>query len=324
MLKPFIPARMQLAWRRGRTRVLYPFYKRVWPICQDACKPPMDWGGWPDQKKFAFVLTHDVESHRGHENCARLASIEEELGFRSAMYFVPERYSVSPELRHYLTSHGFEVGVHGLKHDGKLYNSRSSFHKRAVEINRYIKEWAAVGFRSPAVQHNLAWIHDLDIEYDASTYDIDPFQPQSGGMGRIFPLWVPREGNEKGFVELPYTLPQDWTIFSELQEKNIEIWTRKVDWIAEHGGMVLLITHPDYMNVDGEPLKCVEYPAQFYVDFLTYVKTKYEGQYWHVLPRQMARFWAKNHNNPDEFWEWREKGEFLCSRCRTLTKKRQG
>jgi hypothetical protein len=37
-----------------------------------------------------------------------------------------------------------------------------------------------------------------------------------------------------------------------------------------------------------------EYPADYYGEFLEYVKEKYEGQYWHVLPREMARFWKNN------------------------------
>ena len=36
-----------------------------------------------------------------------------------------------------------------------------------------------------------------------------------------------------------------------------------------------------------------EYPVEYYVEFLEYVKKKYEGQYWHVLPREMARFWRE-------------------------------
>ena len=37
-----------------------------------------------------------------------------------------------------------------------------------------------------------------------------------------------------------------------------------------------------------------EYPADYYGKFLEYVREKYEGQYWHVLPREMARFWKNN------------------------------
>ena len=62
----------------------------------------------------------------------------------------------SEELRNYLTENGFEVGVHGLNHDGKYYNSRAIFRERALKINRYIRDWGSVGFRSPSMLHNLA------------------------------------------------------------------------------------------------------------------------------------------------------------------------
>jgi len=35
-----------------------------------------------------------------------------------------------------------------------------------------------------------------------------------------------------------------------------------------------------------------EYSADYYREFLEYVKEKYEGQYWHVLPKDLARFWV--------------------------------
>jgi hypothetical protein len=40
--------------------------------------------GWPNGKKFALVLTHDVESAEGLDKCYQLAEIEERLGFRSS------------------------------------------------------------------------------------------------------------------------------------------------------------------------------------------------------------------------------------------------
>jgi hypothetical protein len=99
-------------------------------------------------------------------------------------------------------------------------------------------------------------------------------------------------------VELPYTLPQDFTLFILMKEKNIDIWKKKLDWIVEKGGMVLLITHPDYMN--GQKKKCgiEEYPMEFYEEFLDYVRTKYGDQYWNPLPKEMARFWKQNMATP--------------------------
>ena len=54
---------------------------------------------------------------------------------------------IGRELRDELTSNGFEVGVHDLHHDGKLYRNRASFADKATRINRYLEEWEAAGFR---------------------------------------------------------------------------------------------------------------------------------------------------------------------------------
>lgn len=267
--------------------------RNIWPIDESASIPPARWNGWPEEKQFALVLTHDVDTAKGQENCWKLMDLEEKLGFRSSFNFVPERYEVSTELRHYLTSRGFEVGVHGLNHDGKLYNSRGIFKERAVRINKYIKEWGSAGFRSPAMHHNLEWIHDLDIKYDASTFDTDPFEPQADGMGTIFPFWV-SNSSQGGYLELPYTLPQDFTLYVLMKERGIDIWKRKLAWIAEHGGMVLLNVHPDYMNFDGKNNGLEEYPAVYYEEFLELIKKEYHNRYWHALPKEMADFWNLN------------------------------
>jgi hypothetical protein len=296
-IKPVIPRRIQIEMRRRMVIKKRLSCKHIWPIDEKASNPPEWFLGWPEQKQFALVLTHDIDTEKGQEKCQQLMKMEEDLGFLSSFNFVPERYSVSKELRDYLASKGFEVGVHGLNHDGKLYKSKNIFKERAIRINQYLKEWDAVGFRSPAMHHNMNWIKYLDIGYDASTFDTDPFEPQSDGMRTIFPFWVGEDSNKGGYVELPYTLPQDFTLFILLREKNSTIWKKKLDWIVEKGGMVLMNTHPDYMNFDGKKLCIEEYPVQYYKEFLKYIKSKYEGQYWHVLPKDMAGFCSKNYKN---------------------------
>lgn len=293
-LKPLIPRGLQIILRRqmiSRQRLLC---KDTWPIDQKAAKPHDGWSGWPEQKQFAVVLQHDVETQCGHDKCHELMEVEESLGFRSSFNFVPERYEVSEKLRNDLTRRGFEVAVHGLKHDGRLFSSKNVFQRRATRINRYLKEWRSVGFSSPSMHRNLDWIHALNIEYDTSTFDTDPFEPQPDGLGTIFPVLMDGKSNQKGFIELPYTIPQDFTLFVLMKEKNIDIWKRKIDWIIEKGGMALLLTHPDYMNFGGQKLGIQEYPAEFYMEFLERVKSKYEGQYWHVLPKDVARLCQKN------------------------------
>jgi hypothetical protein len=290
-IKPLIPRIFQIFLRRVRARFKRKVYSSIWPIDERSGKIPDGWKGWPDAKKFAIVMTHDVELELGQSRCKMLAELEQKLGFKSSFNFVPERYKVSAELCQYIVESGSEVGVHGLYHDGKLYKSREIFMDRAVKINKYLADWGAVGFRSPSMHHNLDWLHDLNIQYDLSTFDTDPFEPQPDGVNTIFPFWVNHKTSGKCFLELPYTIAQDSTLFIILNEKNINIWKRKVDWIAERGGMVLANTHPDYMSFNGKRKKIQEYPVEYYAELLEYFKTKYENQYWHVLPKEMAAFW---------------------------------
>ncbi|MFQ5741527.1 MAG: glycosyltransferase [Acidobacteriota bacterium] len=289
-VKPLIPRRIQLQLRRWRVSRQLPSYRRVWPIDPEAGTPPEGWKGWPGGRQFALVLTHDVESAKGQQKCRALASLEESLGFRSAFNFVPEGYTVDPDLRAELRDRGFEVGVHGLNHDGKLYSSHCVFQDRAKRINAYLKNWTAVGFRSPAMHHDLDWIRELHVEYDCSTFDTDPFEPQPDPAGTIFPFWGGGTSGTGGYVELPYTLCQDFTLFVLMRQKTISIWQQKLDWIAEKRGMALVNTHPDYMNLSSEPGSIEEYSVERYRDFLEYVKDAYEGSYWHALPREAAHY----------------------------------
>ena len=56
----------------------------------------------------------------------------------------------------------------------KSYSSREEFNRKAQRINKVLQEWNAVGFRSGYMLRNLEWISELDITYDASTFDTDP------------------------------------------------------------------------------------------------------------------------------------------------------
>jgi hypothetical protein len=308
--------------RKARIRRMLPSYMSVWPIYQEAGKTPKGWAGWPEQKKFALVLTHDVESSKGRDKCEQLIRLEERLGFRSAFYFVPKKYVVSSELRNYLINKGFEIGVHGLEHDGKLYNSRREFKRNAAEINKYLRQWNSDGFSSPCMHHNLEWTHDLNIRYDISTYDTDPFEPQGGGIGTIFPFCVKGPTNNGYYVEVPYTLPQDFTLFILMKEKNIDIWVKKLDWIVNQGGMVHLKTHPDYMSFDNSKMGREEYSADFYTKFLEYIKYTYSGNYWHVLPKDLAQFCSANTSNHNNY-EMQKPSKILCSCCKSLVKQKR-
>ena len=83
-----------------------------------------------------------------------------------------------------------------------------------------------------------------------------------------------------------------------MQETTIDIWKRKVDWIASHGGMILVNTHPDYICFDGIPQR-EEFRVELYIELLEYIHSKYDGCYWNALPRNVAEYWrmvAESHS----------------------------
>jgi hypothetical protein len=293
LLKPLLPRRVQIAMRRAAIRVQQKRHAAVWPIDPACAGAPAGFPGWPSGKQFAFVLTHDVETAIGRDRCLALQDLDRTWGFRSSFNFVPERYHVPAELRARLVAGGGEIGVHGLKHDGKLFSSWKVFEERAARINGYLAEWGAVGFRAPAMHHNLDWIRHLDIEYDESTFDTDPFEAQPDGVRAVFPFWVPPAGGRAGYVELPYTLPQDFTLFVLMKQPGIVVWARKLDWLAARGGMALVDAHPDYMCFGPGAPRLEEYPVRLYEELLRYVSERYAGACWNPLPRELARFWRE-------------------------------
>lgn len=294
-IKPFIPRRLRLAMRRGRARGIFKHCSDTWPISEAAGQPPPGWKGWPEDKQFAVVFTHDVESGAGLERVKNLAEMEMACGLRSSFNFIPEgTYEDPVELRAWLDSNGFEIGVHDLNHDGRLYESREGFREKAKRINHYLKSWGAAGFRSGFMLRQLDWLHDLEMVYDASTFDTDPFEPQPEGSHTIFPFRVePGEGEPgPGYVELPYTLPQDSTLFLILGEESPAIWKYKLDWIAARGGLALVNIHPDYIDFTGKrDSSC--YPSAFIKEFLDYLLIKYKGRFWNPLAKELAVWYRR-------------------------------
>lgn len=232
---------------------------------------------WPQTKRFAFVITHDIETAEGQRLTPVLADLEESLGFLSIFNFVPERYPLDFGLIKDLKRRGFEIGIHGLKHDGQLFQSYKIFSERAARINHYLHEFQAVGFRSPFTHRNLAWMQLLDLDYDLSCFDTDPYEPMPGGTMSIWPFQIGR------FLELPYTLPQDSTVFNVLGENSPRIWSEKIAFIRRNHGMALMLVHPDYSG-QGIAKQC-------YAAFLQEVKAR--GDYWHALPREIAAWWRQ-------------------------------
>lgn len=232
---------------------------------------------WPSGHRYALALTHDIEGAEGWSRVLQIAEIEESFGLRSAWYVVPHLYKIDYGLLEELRQRGHEIGIHGYNHDGRLFLSRGIFQRRVPYINAAARALSASGFRAPMVHRNLSWMQELDFDYDASCFDIDPFQPMSGGVGGFWPFIVGK------LVELPYTLPQDHTLMVTLGQPACETWLRKLAVIKRFSGLAMLITHPDYLN-------SAERMDQ-YRQFCRHVAA--DSDKWSAVPRDVATWWRQ-------------------------------
>jgi hypothetical protein len=291
-VRPALPRRLQLRLRRAFTQVqarssfpgwptedsLHALYAWLLGLLAELADRPVPFiDPWPYGKSWALVLTHDVETDSGCRNLDLLRAPERRLGYRSSWNFVPLRYRVADDTIRALQSEGCEVGVHGLRHDGRDLGSRRLLAKRLPEMQEYASRWHASGFRSPATQRRWEWMPQLGFDYDSSYSDTDPYEPQPGGCCSYLPYF------NENMIELPITLPQDHTLFSILQHSDAELWIQKAESLRERGAMVLLLTHPDYAH---DPRV-----AEGYRSLLD--RFHHDDSVWHALPREVAAWWRQ-------------------------------
>jgi hypothetical protein len=292
VVRPLLPRRTQLAMRRvfarrqGRPAFpawpvehsLHDMYSWLFATVTGVAGRPVPWlDPWPTGRSWALVLTHDVETDVGYADLGLLRDGERAHGYRSSWNFVPERYDVDEETLNGLRDEGCEIGVHGLRHDGRDLGSARLLDQRLPAIRAHADRWGAVGFRSPGTQRSWELMPRLGFEYDSSYPDTDPYEPQPGGCCTYLPFF-----NEQ-MVELPITLPQDHTMFEILGHTDGDLWTAKARDIRARGGMVLALTHPDYARNDALALAWKQLLDEFADD----------DSVWQALPREVASWWRR-------------------------------
>ena len=117
---------------------------------------------------------------------------------RASFQLVPEgRYDIPPGVLDEIRRRGFEVNVHDLNHDGRLFTDRDEFRRRALRINAYAREFGARGFRSGVLYRRPEWYDALEIAYDMSVPNVGHLEVQRGGCCTVMPYFIGR------IVELP-------------------------------------------------------------------------------------------------------------------------
>jgi hypothetical protein len=236
---------------------------------------------WPEGSPGCAIMTHDVEELAGRNFCAKLMDINDAVEIKSSFQIVPEqRYPVPESFLSEMRQRGFEINVHDLNHDGNLYSERETFLHRVQRINKYGKEFRAVGFRSGALYRNLNWYDSLDFSYDLSVPNVGHLEAQQGGCCTVMPFFIGK------ILQLPLTTTQDYSLFQILQTHSIDLWKKQIDLILEKYGLISFIVHPDYV-ID----KKSQDTYKSLLHHLAQMRSK--GKIWLTLPREVNDWWRQ-------------------------------
>lgn len=234
---------------------------------------------WPEGARGCLMMTHDVENVSGRDACNNLMDLDDAFGVKASFQIVPEsRYEVPAGFLESIRRRGFEIGVQDLNHDGRLYDSREEFKRRAEIINGYGREYGARGFRAGVLYRKPEWLDALDFSFDMSFPNVAHLDPQRGGCCTVMPYFI------GDILELPVTTTQDYTLFHVLREDSIDLWKTQTELILAKNGLVSFIVHPDYVIED-------KYRRR-YAELLEYLQRFREREnLWHALPSAVDQWW---------------------------------
>ena len=250
---------------------------------------------WPEGRRYAVVLTHDVDSSWIFENPRWLeafAAAEAACGMRSAWFVVPTAIAGESSRRglEWLRNAGHEIGVHGYRHDpalaGRPFDELVETFARGRALVGAFHE-GEPGYRAPWLSRSETMRRALAAAgylYDSSSpaANIQRNNPRSNnGCGTLFPFM------QDGLVILPVTLPQD-LMTAPLAMEPQDYW----DWIetliggiSQWGGLVVVSTHIQPHHSANEPM------LQGYTRLLGRLSADVEA--WFTLPREVAQ-WARS------------------------------
>ena len=237
---------------------------------------------WPRAYNACAIVTHDIETLAGRKFTTSLLDIDDQFGIKSSVQVVPEeRYEVPQEFLDEIRRRRCEINVHGLNHDGNLFQDRATFLERAKKINEYARLFGAKGFRSPVMYRNIDWLQELEFSYDMSIPGVAHLEPQPGGCCTVLPYSLPG-----GMTEIPLTTAQDYTLFHMLNDYSITLWQRQIDAILEGHGLMSFIVHPDYLMSPRE--------QNVYRQLLSELERARETRnVWIALAGEVDRWWRE-------------------------------
>jgi hypothetical protein len=238
---------------------------------------------WPNGTSACAIVTHDVDNISGRNFCSGIMDLDDDAGVKASFQIIPEgRYSVPSELLDEIRQRGFEVNVHDLNHDGRLFSDEAEFARRVERINEYGRRFKALGFRSGQLYRNQTWYSRLTFSYDMSIPSVAHLEPQRGGCCSITPFFIGR------ILELPVTTIQDYSLFHVLRSYSTDLWIRQTEAIIARHGLASFLIHPEQVTVARA--------RRTYAALLAYLaRLRDTRNVWMALPREVDRWWRDRH-----------------------------
>jgi hypothetical protein len=234
---------------------------------------------WPRGAQGCVMMSHDVEGKKGLDFCHQLMEIDDSFGVKASFQIVPEeRYVVASHLIDTIRNRGFEVALQDLNHDGRLFDNKEKFVRRAAIVNRYAKEYKAKGFRAGVLYRKPDWYESLDLSFDMSFPNVAHLDPQRGGCCTVMPYFIGK------ILEIPVTTTQDYTLFHILNERSIDLWRSQIELILKKNGLASFIIHPDYI--------LEQETRSVYEKLLSHLKDlRSRTDIWFALPGEIDSWW---------------------------------
>ncbi len=216
---------------------------RAWRVATGRAEGPVL---WPDGKRYALALSHDVDTASGFRQIPEIAALEEAHGFRSCWFVVGNQYPIDHALLGGLRERGHEIALHGDRHDNRLaYEAKDRIARRLDLCSSFLVRFGVSGFRAPSLLETPALREALRPRFrytsDVPDTERDALVAPRRGCGSCFPFL------KQGLLEIPITLPfDDKLLLSGCAEAGLlDAWRAKLAWIRTVGGLAQLLLHAE-------------------------------------------------------------------------------
>ncbi len=220
----------------------------LWAGAAARVELPLERPRYPDGRRGAVVLTHDIDSRADIGGISDLRALERRFGLPSSVGFIPQISWPERSVIEKLVADGCEVYCHDIRHNGKLpYMSVSAIRtnfERFFDANAYARPLLR-GFRSGQLLMTPELLGVLDdwFEYDLSLPDTERGGPYGSvaGCASVYPFLI------DGLLEIPLTMPQDFFLANVERcdsQGMLSVWREKLESALSVGGVAVVNTHP--------------------------------------------------------------------------------